>query len=336
MNLPAPSRPRLLLHLGPHKTGSTAIQHHCAAVRAELAQAGFCYPRAACWNDQHLMLPGSMIVKHPFVPPDLLGKGPEPVLAAIAVEVPAGQVTLLSSEVFWELLMNQPRKAAELFQRLAGLYELSVVWVERAEPERLWSSIKHLARCGLPLDVCEHYAGQLQRNRLAAERLAALGCPVLRLPYPADGGDVVETFLAALPGAAPAAVAGLVAQRRALAAGRPHVNAAPRQPHAAAFSFEFARRLQALPRGESRPSPAYASLLDQAIHHPQALAAWQELPGEPELRRRLEAAAGQPGSLLLAAERSAWEASLASDWFVALAAGLDLAGTLQDLRHPPE
>ena len=40
-------KPRLVFHVGSHKTGTTALQHHFAAHRSELAEAGVLYPDVA-------------------------------------------------------------------------------------------------------------------------------------------------------------------------------------------------------------------------------------------------------------------------------------------------
>ena len=97
------SKTPLFLHVGPHKTGTTAIQLFCERNRNELAKAGFWYPKAGLASGQHMVLPGCYISHHPHIPESLLGGSPEKIVADIAAEVPRGLTPVMSSEVYWEL-----------------------------------------------------------------------------------------------------------------------------------------------------------------------------------------------------------------------------------------
>lgn len=333
------SRPSLWLHVGPHKTGSTAIQEFCSANRGALAAAGFCDPKAGTWFAQHAALPASLMAEHLFIPPSLLGGDPERVLDDIAREVPAGQATLLSSEVFWELLMFLPDAASRLFGLLRDRYCLQVLVVERPPEPRAWSGVKHAARAGMCVEPSSFFAQQLWLNLAADERLAATGCPVVRIPYPDD--DVVPPFLRALRlgrvplgrlGPRGVRLAMLAARRRRSMRGGRYVNAAPTDQHAAAFSLEFSRRLAGGVDPGAAACPRIARFMAALLADPRMAGPWRRLPDERTLLARVVSAGGCPGSLLTADESQTWAEAAAQPWLQALAASHGCADRLQEAR----
>ena len=333
------SRPSLLVHVGPHKTGSTAIQEFCGSNRGPLAAAGFCYPRSGTWFAQHAALPASLMSGHPFIPRSLLDGDPERVLDEIAREVPAGQATLLSSEAFWELLMFLPDAASRLFGLLMDRYRLQVLMVERPPESRAWSGVKHAARAGMCVDASVFFEQQLRLDRVAAERVAATGCSVVRIPYPDD--DVVPPFLRALRlGLAPfgrlgprgVRLAMLAARRRrSMLAGR-RDNAAPADEHSAAFSLEFSRRLAGGPDPGPAACPRITGFMAAVLSDPRMAGPWRRLPDERALLARVVSAGGCPGSLLTAEESQAWAEAAAQPWVQELAARNGCVDRLQEVR----
>lgn len=336
------ARPRLVLHVGPHKTGSTAIQEHCHAHRPELEAAGYWYPRAGTWFVQHAALPATLIRRHMFLPPSMLGGSTEAVLDEIAREVPRGYVTLLSSEVFWELLMFLPDAAARLFGLLDGRYRMTVLVFDRPDESRAWSSIKHMARAGIAADASVMLARDLRLNRAASERLAATGCRTVRVPYAEE--DVVEAFLEALPAhLGPVGrlldgrrrMARLVEDRRNSRKDGKRENAAPTNPRAAAFAMEFSRRLMAKPAADADARARIAQFMAHALTDARATGPWDALPDERTIRARTIAAAGRPGCLLAPAEVEAWEGARAQPWLAQLAERLGCLEHLEQVRTPP-
>lgn len=336
------ARPRLVLHVGPHKTGSTAIQEHCTAHRDALEAAGYWYPRAGTWLVQHAALPATLIRRHVFLPPSMLGGDPEAVLDEIAREVPRGFVTVLSSEVFWELLMFLPEPAARLLGLLDRRYRMTVLMFDRPEESRAWSSIKHMTRAGLAVDASVMFARDLRLNRAAADRLAAAGCRTARIPY--TGQDVVEAFLQALPAHlgpvgrlldGRARIARLVDERRRSRKDGKRENAAPTNPRAAAFAIEFSRRLAAKPAADADARARIAQFMAHALTDARATGPWEALPDERTLRERTIAAKGRPGCLLTPAEAEAWEGARAQQWLAHLAERLGCLAHLEQVRHQP-
>ena len=103
---------RVLLHVGQHKTGSTALQYALAASRASLQQRGILYPRLTGWSfAHHALFPHFFGVEHcdPFILRRLGASTPAALAAsAEAWEHLAGEVAvakpgtlLLSSESFF-------------------------------------------------------------------------------------------------------------------------------------------------------------------------------------------------------------------------------------------
>lgn len=331
------ARPRLLLHVGPHKTGSTAIQDHCSANRDWLACAGLWYPRSGTWFSQHAAIPGSLMASHPFLPASFLAQPTEPLVDDLLRELPRGQVALLSSEVFWELLMFLPDEASRLFRMLSERFRMTVLVVDRRPEARAWSSVKHAARAGLAIDAARWFSDDIRTGNAAWLRLRGMGCDVASLTYP--DGDVVRAFLSRLPlllepadGAARCRrrIGRIVTERRERGGGSSRENAAPTHPRAAAFSLEFSRRLVGHLDGSAGACPSIARFMSDALVDPRNASSWDELPDERELVARIVSAEGRSGSLLTPSEQCAWEVAATQSWVAELA---ERNGCLHRLRQ---
>jgi hypothetical protein len=309
---PASSRkPKLLLHVGPHKTGSTAIQQFCERNRDRLAQAGFWYPRVGIVGGQHLVLPGCYFSDHSCIPKSLLGGSPEQIVAAIGAETPPGLVPLLSSEVFWELLRRQPEAFESALAVLGQWYRVHIVTVERPDDERVWSGIKHDTRLGFACDPAELFGIALKNHRYTLGKLEQLGYPLIRVPY--DETDCVSQFLESLSSQLGPWQAfkrlklnAILRESRATAANL-RENVAPREPWLVAFTFEFSRRL----RTETSTSGTYddriATFVNEVRNLGVVLDPIRRLPDEDAMFQRVKRASGSPGCLLTPAELRAWE-----------------------------
>jgi hypothetical protein len=93
---------KVILHIGIHKTGTTAIQFFGTRNREALAQRGCLYPSVYTKFNAHHPLPWALGVRHPDRPE---GVSPEAIAAAILDEAKAKNVDkiLLSSEEFRNL-----------------------------------------------------------------------------------------------------------------------------------------------------------------------------------------------------------------------------------------
>jgi len=312
MNLLPPwGKPHLVLHVGPHKTGSTAIQEFCVGHRAELADAGYWYPFESRWDIQHAALPAAYLQEHPFIPSELLDRDPAEVIDRIRAEIPPGFRLILSSEVFWELLMEQPESFRSMLTSLQRLYEVTVVFFERPEIEQVWSSIKHLSRSGFAEDAAVKFTYLLEENRTAFRHFHEMRCPKVAIPF---GGDSVSRFVSALARITTTdRLRGRLSRSPefrkladVIARPRNRVNAAIEHPKAVAFTFEFAHRLQRAPVTLTESRHFLEWFMWKVLQVAQPLPQWKMLPEENVMLERTIAANGQPGSLLTKEEAAAW------------------------------
>lgn len=321
---PSDRKPTLLLHVGPHKTGTTAIQLFCEKNRHLLAKAGFWYPTSGLHSGQHSMLPASQYSHHPFMPQNQVGCDPQAIVKAMQAETPPEQSLLLSSEVFWELLVDLPDKCASLLAMLGRTYHVHIILVQRPDSERTRSIIKHWARIGMAMDAAAGFKNCQEVYRQARTRLAEIGCPVTEIAY--DQNDCIAPFLETLSSQfMPGQVAqrlqlGDLIRRCRIAAATHRENVAPSDPWFAAFTIEFSRRLLATTVLSRAYDDRMASLLHEIRNLGAAIESIRRLPDENTVFERVVKANGAPGCLLTPTELQAWE-SICTHPDVQLAAG---------------
>jgi hypothetical protein len=304
-------KPVLLLHVGPHKTGSTAIQTFCEQNRKGLARAGFWYPKAGIAGGQHLLLPASYLQHHHCLAKDLLNGNPEQILASIEAETPPGLIPLLSSEVFWELLTDLPDAFESVLALLDQRYRVHFVMVERQEDERVWSLIKHFTRQGWAIDPAVFFTAIVEADLLLCARLSKLGYPLIRVPY--DAIDCISRFLMMLSSQLNP---WQVARRLWLAAllrrcrkysSRYRVNVAPKESWASAFILEFSRRLEAKNNLSYQDDPDIQAFFQEMLALGDRLPSVHFLPDDKTMFQRIKHANGSPACLLKPKELRAWE-----------------------------
>ena len=152
-------KPRLILHIGTHKTGTTTLQTLMAAQRSELAEAGFCYPttghaenpvsqplKASVWKHQ--------LLTHSLVHPDDSLFARE--YARLAEEFAHSGLTtmVLSAE---GLSGPRPRKHKSMMrvQRFADDFDIQIVCLVRRQDyfvESLWNQRCKLGKCKTHID----------------------------------------------------------------------------------------------------------------------------------------------------------------------------------------
>lgn len=135
-----------IVHVGTHKTGTTALQRYLVSARERLAHAGLCYPLAG-------LEPG--YVAHQVIGRAVLGVGPlEELIEQVVQEVDASGAPhlLLSSEVLesfdvhragWDLLVERLTAAgfevhARIYLRRQHDYFLSLFKELSREPILMW------------------------------------------------------------------------------------------------------------------------------------------------------------------------------------------------------
>lgn len=152
-------KPRLIVHIGTHKTGSTTLQTLMAAQRRELAEAGFCYPttghtrnpvnqplNASVWKHQ--------LLAHALVHPDerLFVKEHARLVAEFTT---SGQTTMvLSAE---GLSGPRPKKHKSLvrMQRFATDFDIEIICLVRRQDsfvESLWNQRCKMGKNGVHID----------------------------------------------------------------------------------------------------------------------------------------------------------------------------------------
>jgi hypothetical protein len=304
-------KPSLVLHIGPHKTGTTAIQRFCDRNRDRLAKAGFWYPRSGSASAQHMLLPACHISSHRCIPAALLGGCPEEIVGSIAAEVPRGLTPLMSSEVFWELLCELPEAFDSVLALLSRYFHVHFITVERPVRERVWSAIKFNSRLGFASDQAADFKASMDADRHARERLAAIGYPVITVPY--DDADCISPFLQALSSQRISRQTVRLSKLDALieacraASATLRENVAPSDPWFVAFTMEFAQRLLAV-KEAGRHDNRIEAFLREVMAIGNQLDAIRLLPDEQTVLNRVVDAKGSRPCLLTPMEVQAWEA----------------------------
>lgn len=339
---PVPSasarKPPLVLHIGPHKTGTTAIQMFCERNRKLLAKAGFWYPEVGAASGQHMILPGCYLRHHPHIPESLLGGCPDDLVAAIAAEVPRGLTPLMSSEVYWELLCNQPEAFESALGVLASRYHVHIVVTKRPVVERVWSAMKFKSRLGFAFEPAVEFARLRDVNSRAEERLVNVGYSVIRVPY--DDADCISPFLRSL--ASPLVqqqsvrlreLDALVERCRA-ASPKLRENAAPAEPWFVAFTLELSRRLLAAKESSSHYHSRIAVFLRDAKAIGCRLESIRLLPAEETVLSRIVEASRSRAVLRTPMEVQAWESICGHPAVQQVALRTGCADELRAVRQP--
>jgi hypothetical protein len=143
---------RLILHVGPHKTGSTALQHALLNTRDALAEQGFDYPLTGIQQFAHHQLYGVFAGEARAVA--------ELPVAKLLTDLDHGRDVILSSENFIYL---GERRLAELRDHLAGFRVEVVIFIR--SPVELWPSHwQELVKHGRAETLIEYMAAYLGWN----------------------------------------------------------------------------------------------------------------------------------------------------------------------------
>jgi len=328
----------LFLHVGPHKTGTTAIQLFCERNRNELAKAGFWYPKAGLASGQHMVLPGCYISHHPHIPESLLGGSPEKIVADIAAELPRGLTPVMSSEVYWELFCNQPDAFESVLEVLGRRYDVHIVVVERPVIERAWSAIKFKSRLGFAFDPVTEFVAVRGVFSVALDRLRKIDCPVIRVPY--DDADCISPFLTSL--------SSHLAQRQAIqpriinalierchgTSSKLRENVSPSEPWFVAVTLELSRRLLAAKEISGQYHSRIAAFLRDVMALGNGLESIRLLPDEDAVFHRVVKGSNTRGGLLTPAEVRVWEAIFGHPIIQNLAMRTGCAGELRSVTQP--
>jgi hypothetical protein len=314
--LPDPARPKVFLHIGEPKTGTTFLQQVMWRNRSELAARG-------------VVLPGHHPQDHFRASQDLRGiaklagdpagswTGEWEILARQAQQ--AGKVAVISHELFSAADAEQADRAVSSLRPAEVHIVLTVRDVATLLPAEWQETVKHRNARGWEDwlgDVIDRESADADRRRWwfwrVHDTLAILD--VWSRQLPAEHVHVITT-------PPPGSASGLLWQRFAslLEIDPAGVDLTRARPNASLgmAETEFLRRLnQALP--DEVPDWFYMWNVKEAVAH-QALA---DRPRE--------------GRLVLPASRDAWAKGRAEELIAALGdSGYDVIGDLDELRPPP-
>jgi hypothetical protein len=331
-------KPPLFLHIGPHKTGTTAIQLFCERNRNELAKAGLWYPKTGLASGQHMVLPGCYISHHPHIPESLLGGSPEELVADIEAEVPRGLTPVMSSEVFWELLCNQPTAFASVLEVLGRRYDVHIVMVERPAVERIWSAIKFKSRLGFAFDPVAEFRVLQGVACRAQERLEQRDCSLIRVPY--DDADCISPFLRSVSShlaqrqLARRRILDALIQKCHAASSKLRENVSPSEPWFVAVTLEFSRRLMAAKESSGKCQSRIATFLRDVMALGNGLESMRLLPDEDAVFHRVVKASNTRSGFLTPVEVRVWEAICGHPIIQNLAMRTGCAGELMAVCQP--
>lgn len=187
------ARPRLVLHVGQHKTGTTSIQQFLTDHRRGLWAAGLWYPRAGMVGWQHAQLPASYMGGHPHVDDDVSHVDPRTARDAILRDRRRWSTMVLSSEIWVELLAQSPHTFDTAIDSLSQFFDVIPLIFVRDPQSKSWSGLKHLARVGPPMDAGAVLATDIARDQAALVHLTTAHPRTIVTEY--DKGDAVVQFL---------------------------------------------------------------------------------------------------------------------------------------------
>ncbi len=183
----------LLLHIGPHKTGTTSIQNFLFQQAARLRGLGLLYPTTGLVNKQHLGFPRS------YLPPQggagtNSGENIEKLVARLIEEASGSDGVILSSEGFWRLARVRPEGFLDFLDRLSANFSITVNFAIRNPRDQRWSAIFHQLTVGGIFNSFGNYSSFVDRYYADAEfLLESSGLRALSFDYHA--ARQVEAFL---------------------------------------------------------------------------------------------------------------------------------------------
>jgi hypothetical protein len=146
----------LVIHIGLHKTGTTAVQKFLASQRELLLQHGVLYPTAGTFNDQHALFPGCFLRKHPFLDKVKRSFDLDDYLTPFRDEVRTEccSLCIISSEVFTELITKNNAACTNLINQLGlGFDSTTLLMSTRNDKSASLSGLKHMMRVGRSLPL---------------------------------------------------------------------------------------------------------------------------------------------------------------------------------------
>lgn len=189
-----PANRRIILHLGPHKTGTTALQSFFSENRGLLQAHGLYYPVAGCVYGGHHNLAWEILVDARFV----RSCGGWTQLLEELNRLPLGGPVMLSSEDFSLIPIA---RLSQFFYALAGM-DITVVWIYRPLGDFLESLHAEEVKNGMTLLSLEQFVTEkiafdqrVHLDKYFSLLTGAFGVRVAVLPYRQDVVTDVAAYL---------------------------------------------------------------------------------------------------------------------------------------------
>jgi hypothetical protein len=285
-----------------------------------------------------MVLPGCYISHHPHIPDSLLGGSPEKIVADIAAEVPRGLTPVMSSEVYWELLCNQPDAFESVLGVLGRRYDVHIVMVERPVVERLWSAIKFKSRLGFAFDPVTEFVTLQNICRQALERLTTIDCSVIRVPY--DGADCISPFLRSLSShlaqrqTVPVKSVDAIIERCHRTSSKLRENVSPSEPWFVAVTLELSRRLLVVKEISGEYRSRIAAFVRDTMAIGNGLETIRLLPDENTVFHRVVEANRSLARVLTPMEVQVWESMFGQPCVQRVAVRMGCADELRAVCRP--
>jgi hypothetical protein len=188
----------LLLHVGLHKTGTTAVQMALSQKDAMLRHHGILYPRSGLFSCQHALIPGSLLPTHPFL--DQCDRSLDPghytSLLRAELELIKPRLVIMSSEVFTEVIWHDA--CAELIASIARSFTRTTLLLSLRNPAaQALSSLKHMVREGFDhacLDPVSTYHDSSAYSVHCREFWKTLPYPVIERHLEDSGSSLLDHY----------------------------------------------------------------------------------------------------------------------------------------------
>lgn len=136
-------KPRLWLHVGPSKTGTTSIQYALAKHNRQIRASGVVYPRLISSPIDRLR----RISHHRFARA-VLADNFEAVEACVE-NLPTAPDIIISTEDLTMVATKRPQQIVKLAELLSARYDTRVIYYARSPVDRFVSSIQHGLQTGV-------------------------------------------------------------------------------------------------------------------------------------------------------------------------------------------
>lgn len=190
----------LLIHVGLHKTGTTALQETLDLNYTTLLSDNILYPRTGLFLSQHALIPGTLFTSHHALDSVERSKDPQHYLDPLGQEVKQHEplLTIISSEVFTEVSWNKAG-CLGIIERLSRPFaNTDILLTTRNVEGQALSSVCHILRDNM-LGRCEDpvglYFNMLKCLKTWYEFWQVSGLPITEKRLEDSDGNLVDYYI---------------------------------------------------------------------------------------------------------------------------------------------